>query len=154
MMLSQKIRIFIFNWSTVVPFLVKIFLGLSTVDRPISKPERLLRGPTPSSECSKRWTRAWRCWSTSFRDSSAEPRSSITVRLNMRHHVGYISSSVDRPWAWPWSCGQRPRLLIRRSEIESCWLQNLLEKTKKESGVGPSSKKLITSIEEHNSRCG
>ena len=65
------------------------FLGLSTVDRPINKPERLLRGLTPSSGCLKRWTRAWRCSRTSFRDSSAEPRSSITVRIN-------------GPWPWPW----------------------------------------------------
>ena len=44
-------------------------------------------------------------------------------------------------WPWRWSSGQGPRLLLRWSEFESCWLLNLYEKTKrkeKEAGVGPS----------------
>ena len=67
----------------------------------------------------------------------------FTLRWNSSVLIGNNSHiSFFGPW-W-WSSGQRPRLLLQRSEFESCWLLNLYEKTKmigKEAGVGPSFKK-------------
>ena len=50
------------------------------------------------------------------------------------------SNSMQEGPRW-WSSGQRPCLLLQRSEFESCWLLNLCEKTniiEKEATVGPS----------------
>ena len=74
----------------------------------------------------------------------ARPRT--TPGFKSQVHPG-ISSRLTKAqwWPWWWSSGQRPRLILRRSEFESCWLLNLYKETKineKEAWVGQSLKKL------------
>ena len=151
MMLSQKIRIFIFNWSNAVTFLVKIlfrpFNSRLAYQQAREVVERTYAVVGVLEEMDKSLTvlehfipRFFSGAKELYHGETQYETSCWLHKLIRRSAVVLWSASTP---AYPTI---RDRILLATEFAR--------KDKKKESGVGPSSKKLITSIEEHNSRCG